>query len=385
MALHTRTFLTRNITGLLSQLSELVQLYPRHKTDHTFLFSLSPNIPSSDLSTAVSHLTQLGSQSLGCLSAPLPGYGDHVACAVALFDSGSVVPFRSTIQGRAEVQVGRWHAFRKRDDTTGVDDAREYALMGDSTHPVDWENVWNRNMGGEQLPDELQDLSPADVKSIVYFSDGTPEGLCNSLKAFPGATSLGLMATSTPFITGRPVTLFHNQQIYGSGAVGLALRAAGGPTTTVGFLGTRAISPLMTVTGCEGNMVTNLDRRSNPTQLLLAAIREHGVEVGASETGVLKDEQGFMLGTFRDGKVHRMHQITAGDPSRGPLSLSVNQAPLQGAQVQSGLPQLPEHPCKALDSFVAASENGFVLDEEAEVTWACKVPGGSVLVEWSGV
>jgi hypothetical protein len=74
---------------------------------------------------------------------------------------------------------------------------------------------------------------------LIYFSDDAPEGLTNSLQAFPNANKvswpqtlnaiqlsgekLGLIASSTPFITGRPFTLFENKRIHSTGAVGIAL------------------------------------------------------------------------------------------------------------------------------------------------------------------
>lgn len=46
---------------------------------------------------------------------------------------------------------------------------------------------------------------------------------------------------------------------------------------------------------CEGNMVMSLDDQ-NPTQLLLSCIRESGLSS-------LKDDAGFVLGVFENGKV----------------------------------------------------------------------------------
>ena len=46
---------------------------------------------------------------------------------------------------------------------------------------------------------------------------------------------------------------------------------------------------------CEGNMISSLDDQ-NPTQLLLSCIRESGLSG-------LKDDAGFVLGVFENGKV----------------------------------------------------------------------------------
>lgn len=48
---------------------------------------------------------------------------------------------------------------------------------------------------------------------------------------------LGLIASSTPFITGRPFTLFYDDYVYSSGAVGVGLRGSIRSTPTVKFHG----------------------------------------------------------------------------------------------------------------------------------------------------
>lgn len=58
----------------------------------------------------------------------------------------------------------------------------------------------------------------------MSLSSTHPEGLSIALTAaFPTVPKSMLIGTSTPFITGRPVTLFHNDEIYSDGAVGLAI------------------------------------------------------------------------------------------------------------------------------------------------------------------
>lgn len=109
---------------------------------------------------------------------------------------------------------------------------------------------------------------------------------------------LGLIASSTPFVTGRPVTLFQNHEIFSSGAVGLALTRK--TRLTLDFLDVTKLSNVLTVTKSEGNMVNALDNK-NPTQLLLSAIRQSGMKAYASDS--LKEEQ-FSLATLSsNGKV----------------------------------------------------------------------------------
>ena len=151
MALHARTIIARTPAALISHLDHLPNVY----TDNPLLFTLSTNIDSSELSTLISRLTTLSSQSVGCLSAPLE---DHrISCSLASFDKNHSVPFRSTIAGRAAPQVGRWHSFRKRNPhpTSSLSGAHEGEL---SEEGINWEEVWDRSIGGDALPRELNTL-----------------------------------------------------------------------------------------------------------------------------------------------------------------------------------------------------------------------------------
>jgi small ligand-binding sensory domain FIST len=122
----------------------------------------------------------------------------------------------------------------------------------------------------------------------------------------------GLLASSTPFLTGRPVTLFHNDNIYSEGAVGIALAGSANPVSLyLDFGDVQTLSPVFTLTklvsmivfitipnkcarSTEGNLVLSLDNQ-NPTRLLLDAIQAAGL--GNRE--LVKDDD-FFLGVLRD-------------------------------------------------------------------------------------
>ncbi|KAF8886096.1 hypothetical protein CPB85DRAFT_1336656, partial [Mucidula mucida] len=276
---------------------------------HTLLFALSPNLASTDLFNIVSNVTALSKKYVGCLASPTHGQ-DLITCSLAFFDADSCIPFRSTIAGTPIPQVGRWHSFRKKDE------------LSESLENVDWEDFWSRR--------------------THQRGDSSPQGLTTSLSQLPNAArvsrrdfylaflinsrQLGLIATSTPFITGRPFTLFRNNDIHDSGAVGLALNHRPRLTYTLDFLGLSALSEPMTVTQSEGNLVNTLDGR-NPTQLLLDAREKKGMNVATSRW--FKDEEQFYVVL---GK--RVYTITAGDPFRGTISLSGADGPGLGTRVQ---------------------------------------------------
>ncbi|KAF8799701.1 hypothetical protein BYT27DRAFT_7342790, partial [Phlegmacium glaucopus] len=301
MPLHLSTILARTPYALQKQLVKLTDVYTNK--GHTCLFALSANFPlSQDLADTVEILTKFNKRgnTLGCLSDSFSPVNfskiNHIwdredcystpilSCSIGIFDSSRVVPFRSTIPGKTQPQVGRWHSFRKKDD---IDDDKGYELnsrAGTNNGTVSWEDIWNGSASKDiPLPEELRSLDQSTIDSIIFFSDLQPEGLCQSLGALPSTTTqLGLIAASTHFISGRPVTLCRNDSFFGDGAVGVALLKRTNESKMVSFrvdfLGTQKLSGPWTVTRCEGNMINGLDF-SNPTQLLLNVIRLAGVDM----------------------------------------------------------------------------------------------------------
>ena len=97
-------------------------------------------------------------------------------------------------------------------------------------------------------------FSRDSIDSIIFFSDLHPEGLSESLRALPTTTTqLGLLAASTHFISGRPVTLYRDGSFFGEGAVGVALLKEKTNenklvSARVDFLGIQRLSTSLTVT-----------------------------------------------------------------------------------------------------------------------------------------
>ncbi|KAJ7581147.1 hypothetical protein C8J56DRAFT_833097, partial [Mycena floridula] len=386
MALFTRT-LYGSPDSILSYLAS----FSRHRNNDRLLFSLSANCNEADLSRLVSKLTSFSDQTIGCISSPT--YAGQVSCSLALFDRKSSVFFRSTIPGRVPTQVGRSHAFRKKDWKEQL--------------PMDWTGRWETN-ARHQPPPELRPLNPKDVSAIMYLSDRSPEGISQSLAPYKTAVKLGLIAASTPFITGRPVTLFHNKEIHEAGAIGVALLHSGAISSQISFSGLNNISEIMTVDKSEGNLISVLDGE-NATRLLLSHIHKSGINMTSSS--VFKENNEFYLASVKNGEPDEMYTITAGDPSRGTISLRTETAPRPGTPVQffhrpkSRYSTLPtrtnsnkhsfcfstsdEHQ-KDLETssqslpnmFLASSENGFILDRPGtDRAWNCTVPGGLAALE----
>lgn len=406
--IRAQTVVARTPSALLASLDRF-HLQSKAKGG-TLLFALSA--PSDALSVITSHLKSHFPRHIGCLSSPLPAYRSHITCAIALLDG---IAFRSTIAGRADPQVGRWHAARHT-STRQLPAARSnvFGEFNGDFGRVNWEDIWDRSITSTQeIPVELRTSRPEDVSSILYFSDKAPEGIARALKAnFPHSHELGLLASSTPFITGRPVTLFHDGEIYSDGAIGIALQPSLGHTSlTVEFPGLVDLTPDLQITSSEGNLIVTIDH-GNPTRLLLAAMNKYGLD---GRDVLLKDDE-FYVGVMSDGKVERLHRITSGDPSRGTIALETMSAPPQDSIIRMlYLPRRDEvtlnldgntsisfiatpdsfsdgPPSSVLENdvlvidgnFVAGSENGFMLRRGAkEEGWTCTLPGGQARLRWT--
>jgi hypothetical protein len=156
---------------------------------------------------------------------------------------------------------------------------------------------------------------------------------------------VGLHAAPTPFITGLPATLFHNDAVLSSGAVGLELALPRPPALSTSFPHLTSITPPATVTryapvfhtphpahanahphSAEGNLVHALDGAS-PAKLLLAATQRMPDAPGK--------DAAFFLGVLgADGRVAALHHVVSGDPGRGTMALAADRAPRAGARVQ---------------------------------------------------
>ncbi|KAF8585727.1 hypothetical protein K439DRAFT_1026749 [Ramaria rubella] len=400
-----RTLVSRSSSSLLQHLSKA-----NSNPDAVILFSVSTNA-LNNLEDIVSRLRLSARHIIGCLSAPLPGAPETVVCSTATFSAQDCVPFRSEIRGRAPIQVGR-SSNRK----TTID--HSISSLSDFTDgPLAW-GSFGSSVQDPQLPSEL--LGQRDINSVLFFSDDAPEGLVQSLNNIRDAENLGLTASSTPFITGRPFTLFYNDCVYSSGAVGIALRNSFRPTPNVVFHGLVPLSAPMKVSKSEGNLIHELDQ-SNPVKMLIEAIATD------SRMNQGKDEIFFMGHLSNDPssihEVRRVYRILSGGPSRGSIALAADSAPTNGEIFFSQSPNSPsaalatlksqthrpsirflcsseidmtsleQHPSDKYEErieifeniFIAATENGFLCTKDASSTsmWKCVVPGALGGLTWN--
>ncbi|KAH7341621.1 hypothetical protein B0J17DRAFT_647306 [Rhizoctonia solani] len=371
------------------------------------IFALSAH--ADDLQEAVAHLTAIPN-SIGALTAsPFKG----VQLSIASYPTISCFPFRSTIPGTPQAEVGRIRTYRPPSREEKASEIRlDNMLAGGS---VDWNDALSES-GPLELPSDLQRIrDKSRVSSFFYLSDGKPEGLLDSLhRHFPAASQLGLIGSSTPFITGRPFTLFKGASIFSDGAVGIALLDQSSQDTTINFDGIYAVSEPMVVTQAQTNLVETLDN-GNPVESLMKAMRT---------SGTIDKDQDIYLGVIsestsgskaRDSGIRtynysRIYRIRAGGPSRGSLLLDTTEGPQAGTKVQFATTSLSQTAPKALTTsdqssptvslsvlaeshlqasptepnvrvannlFIGTSENGFALKSVQERPWICSVPGAT--------
>ncbi|KAI0775944.1 hypothetical protein BD413DRAFT_469773 [Trametes elegans] len=428
MALHMSTVISRKPTDILAHISQLRSSLSSNPLLYTI--SVSHHTDSAELTSLVSSVKALSSNSIGCLSAPIPSarpcWPQYTAVSLASFDGERATLFRSTIPGRKAASVGRWHAIHEELQPEPAVPPRHEGL--------DWESALTNAYEGNALPPALERLSAEDIDSVLYLSDNAPEGLSSSLSKFLSATKLGLIGSSTPFVTGRPYTLFHNDSIHSSGAVGVCLSSPTRPVTHSVFPGLEPITRPMIVTSSEGNLVNALDN-ANPSGLLLHAIRTHPAVSPRVGQEISPELRLYMATLKQKNGTHELDQvffIMSGDPSRGSIALDTDAAPAEGALIQmfllppSATPDvLGEVQEQRADSarrvhnltfastslddmeasdtstttddaetsvledvFLAASENGSIVSRSAgsghsERPWKCGIPGGLVGLQWA--
>ncbi|CAE6465789.1 unnamed protein product [Rhizoctonia solani] len=398
-----RTYIAPTTQSLLRHLGHS----PAISVNTVNLFALSAH--ADDLQDAVAHLTAIPNSMGALTTSPFKG----VQLSIASYPAKSCFPFRSTIPGIPQAEVGRIRTYRPPSREEKASEIRlDHMLAGGS---VNWNNALSES-GPLELPSDLQRIrDKSRVSSFFYLSDGKPEGLLDSLhRHFPAASQLGLIGSSTPFITGRPFTLFKGANIFSDGAVGIALLDQSSPNTTMSFDSIHAVSKPMEVTQAQTNLIETLDN-GNPVESLMAAMKT---------SGRIDKDQDIYLGVIsdpaspdvRDSGIHtcnysRIYRITAGGPSRGSLLLDATEGPQAGTKVQFATTSPSQKSSKAWigsdrasptvslgvlaeshmqasstgsdvrvanNLFAGASENGLALKNGQGRPWICSIPGTTV-------
>ncbi|KAF9157505.1 hypothetical protein BGX21_003894 [Mortierella sp. AD011] len=260
--------------------------------------------------------------------------------------------------------------------------------------------------------------SGSTSQDILMISDLEVHQFLEALdNASPEANKVGLLASSTPFITGRPVTMFYDGKIVQDGVLGVSVvrDAKDGKgvenRASVEYPTLVPLGPAMQITRCRGNIILELDE-SNATRLLLDRLKT---------TTLTKDKEYFLATSESiestqsqdvniDMSKATVYKITGGDPSKGNMAvdtvndLNVGQwvqfihhgktrsdghyDPSYAPESKQGLirfttsdpnntiEQHMEEEPKEIDSenpiralFGGSSENGFIVGQPNDHTW----------------
>ncbi|KAI1315944.1 hypothetical protein EDD11_000194 [Mortierella claussenii] len=148
----------------------------------------------------------------------------------------------------------------------------------------------------------------------------------------PAAHKFGILASSTPFITGRPVTMFYDGKVVQDGVLGVSIvrssadRHEGETKTTVDYPSMAPLGPAMQITRCRGNIILELDE-SNATRLLLDRLsattltkdKEYFLATGEPTRVDIHSSQDQIVNI--DMKQATVYKITGGDPSKGNMAV----------------------------------------------------------------
>ncbi|KAF8940122.1 hypothetical protein BGZ47_007877 [Haplosporangium gracile] len=265
-------------------------------------------------------------------------------------------------------------------------------------------------LGSKEIDQDIMMISDLEVHQFLEALD----------TANPAASKVGLMASSTPFITGRPVTMFYDGQLVQDGVLGVSILkrpAAKQETTSVTYPSMSPLGPAMQITRCRGNIILELDE-SNATRLLLDRLQA---------TTLTKDKEYFLATgeptTATSGSVAQVdmskatvYKITGGDPSKGNMAvdtvhdLQVGQwvqfihhgkaqdhghidNDLSSSDIQTDVTTMrftatdPNNTIEeesvgsngndtassAQSRFGGSSENGFIVGQPHQGTWVCAV------------
>ncbi|WVF72838.1 hypothetical protein IAT40_007656 [Kwoniella sp. CBS 6097] len=361
------------------------------EADSTSVFLLSTSLPNlpQHLSTLQKHFPSY----IGSFSVTPPDHEPTIS--LATFSQADIRIFRCELTGRPPAEVGRFQRpeqqrTKRAEDLKGSGQGEvEDALIGQG-----WAGLWKSENPVERIPD----LEGVKAESFLLLTDGRPGPVLSALDhMYPQAIKSGILTAATPFITNRPHTLLHNGKIYDSGALGLALNRPWKPEVDFGLA---AMTDPVKISGAQGNMLLSVDgTNSNPTQMLIAAIQRRG------GSGITKEED-FFLGFLENGSLKKVVKILSGDPSRGALSVDMEEPLLPGQTVQfmhrlsvspiaepsagaftfSSLPKtedtedVPIGQPRVADGFLGLSEGGFIYSNPSASI--CTAPGATNTIQW---
>ncbi|KAG0211815.1 hypothetical protein BGX28_007405 [Mortierella sp. GBA30] len=403
--------------------------------DSVTVILASRSYPGSDLLSLPSKVPEHVSKSsvvLGAVIDRVPTRSGHGVSTLTLTPSSSSSskyrilschPFylsgpESRRKRLKEKSVGKW--------------ARSQDIEERSLDTADaWSAFKSISIGQNQVQVPTAILPPSSSPSsqleqdIFMISDLEVHQFLEALDtATPVASKVGLMASSTPFITGRPVTMFYDGRLVQDGVLGVSIVKEAQQhlqkekevdeyrRTSVDYPSMATLGPAMQITRCRGNIILELDE-SNATRLLLDRLqattltkdKEYFLATGEATAGDQDEDSNV------DMSKATVYKITGGDPSKGNMAvdtvhdLNVGQwvqfihhdkaqehghidtsiggkhgtlrfsttDPNNTIEEQQETQEQQPTEEKVQAVFGGSSENGFIVGQPSEGTWVCTV------------
>lgn len=189
-----------------------------------------PESDSSNLATTIhqSIIQALGDDTIEVISAVVDEIPQKVADGTSVNGKRGVSLLLASEDERASI-----HVFEDKVDRN-ISLGRAWKSQG---HPENQETIddewlptgnWKELLSGGTAspPSGVTNIVPvSDVKSALIVSQGNFASIDWAAQLLPKAYKYGLSAAVTPFLTGFPITLTHNNEILKSGGIAMAFRA----------------------------------------------------------------------------------------------------------------------------------------------------------------
>ncbi|GAA5850115.1 hypothetical protein JCM8547_001017 [Rhodosporidiobolus lusitaniae] len=430
------TLVSSSPTSLLSHL----ETSPPPLSFTACVYALSKNTPQDLVPSfrALLSRSDASTPAVGCLSEVLPPFSfpfpssaapcEGFSLALAYWeptDSSEPRPvvFRSTLTGRPNISVGREHRPEDVEQDNGEDAGFEAFLRGEKWG---FGSPATKNSENEGLG-ELQGVEPNQIKQIVAFAADRFQPFLSALSAYPSASAMGLVGSSTPFHspTHDPFSLYlGTTETDSAGAIGVVI--VGGNEVVTEKLSYGGLEPLgkpMEVTSSRGNIVLLLSQQNAAKTLLNEVNSLFGTSaqnLSAIQRSQEKEKEFYAAVFERDpganpklNEAKLVAKIMAGDPSRGAMSVETEEEVKQGSWLvflhrpsSSNTAMMPstspnsltflslapsytsphitasECPTTGdvlvLDGFIAASENGIIHSAGQGRKAVCAIEGARV-------
>ncbi|KAJ1964125.1 hypothetical protein IWQ62_003019 [Dispira parvispora] len=247
---------------------------------------------------------------------------DSDSLPFTLFQMDDTVMFRRHLK---DVQVGRWQR------------PHRYRRLAEENRTMEWARFQTVSQADNavELPTTLDHLQRTSRPPAFFlFADHEPYQIVQKLnQQFPESNKYGVLTTATPFLNGRPYTLFHNDGIQSNGLVGVAFdpRHIAFP----GQIHHPQLAPLGTplaIARCRGNVVLEFGKDNDPrtlASLLRTTTPVYQDKSARLYAGILRTDnppdERAELGVY---------QIIGGDPVKGTIVLDTVQELQPGQYIQ---------------------------------------------------